>query len=165
MKPLSAKRTQRSSLRATKNLVEELGGRLVSGSGSGLEKGDGRVLGRFRIETKRPPTGKYRLTFQDWEKIRDAAVRSNEIPVFHLVLSHTEVIVLREQDYGGLGGTALLDMYATARAGHVLFPGDGTEEHMGFVVQGTPKGSTKVKTYILRVMPKNDFIKLAEESA
>ncbi len=161
MKPLSAKRTQRSSLRATKNLVTELGGKLVPGSGSGLEKGDGRVLGRFRIETKRPPTGKYRLTFKDWEKIRDAAVRAHEIPVFHLVLGNEEYIILRSQDYAGLGGTAPLAGAYSYGASTMLYRDclAPTHEHRGVRLDG-PK-----KSYWLRIMSRSDFTQLAEESA
>lgn len=160
MKKLSAKRTQRASLRATKNLVEELGGRLVPGSGSGLEKGDGRVDGRFRIETKRPPTRKYRLTYKEWMKVRDAALRANEVPIFHIMLGAVELIVLREADYEGFGGT---------EEGYDLSNGSTsflfTEQSLAAVPYG---GHLNVwigdgKTFFeLRAMYRSDFIKLAE---
>lgn len=98
----TAKQTVRASLRATKKFVSQLGGRPTAASGAGLEKADGRVPGRFRIETKCPPTGKYRFTFVEWEKLRNAAISANEIAVFHLKLAGAEVAILRLEDYRGL---------------------------------------------------------------
>lgn len=104
MKPKSAKRTVRASAKATRKFLAPLGGRTTPASGAWLEKGDGRVHGRFRVETKCPPTGKYRITFLDWNKIWTVAVKANEIAVFHLSLAGQEIVILREVDYRGLGG-------------------------------------------------------------
>lgn len=160
----SAKRTVRASLRATKKFVEKLGGRSTPASGAGLEKGDGRVPGRFRIETKCPPTGTYRITFEDWVKLRDAAVRANEIPVFHLKLgSQHEVVVLREEDYRGLGGTCKTEVHLGSQVGHSI----DIHTWIGFRViwrhvnLAVHRGT---KVYELRCMPHTDFIELAEAS-
>lgn len=100
----SAKRVVRGSAKAAKKFIEPLGGKLTPASGAWLEKGDARVRGFFRVETKCPPTAKYRFTLKEWAKVRDAAIRANEIPVFHVVLAHEVVVVLAEKDYSGLGG-------------------------------------------------------------
>lgn len=163
MKKKSAKRTVRASLRATKKFVEKLGGRSTPASGSGLEKGDGRVPGRFRIETKCPPTGSYRITFDDWEKIRDAAVRSNEIPVLHLKLRGQEIVVLREDDYVGLGGVRKTEVHLGTQIGHTI----DVHTWIGFRVIWRHVNLAVIrggKVRELRCMPHTDFIELAEES-
>lgn len=106
----TAKQTVRGSLRATKKFVSQLGGRPTAASGAGLEKADGRVPGKFRIETKCPPTGKYRFTYVEWAKLRAAAISANEIAVFHLKLHGIEVVVLRMEDYNGLWPNSLATM-------------------------------------------------------
>jgi hypothetical protein len=106
----TAKQTVRGSLRATKKFVSQLGGRPTAASGSGLEKADGRVPGRFRIETKCPPTGKYRFMYVEWEKLRNAAISANEIAVFHMKLHGAEFVVLRMEDYIGLWPNSLATM-------------------------------------------------------
>jgi len=166
VKKQSAKRTVRDSSKASAALVARLGGRLTAASGAGLEKGDARVQGRFRIETKRPPTGHYRLTFQDWEKIRDAALRANEIPVFHLMLGHEEIIALREEDYIGLGGKET----NIGNLGRAPCLGQEMDAHVwiGLLVvyrHAQLKLNKGTKTYTLRLMPAVDFIQLATESA
>lgn len=164
MKKKSAKRTVRASLRATKKFVEKLGGRSVPASGAGLEKGDGRVHGRFRIETKCPPTGSYRLTFEDWEKVRDAAVRANEVPVFHIKLGPMhEIVFLHEKDYRGLGGDRHTEAHLGSQIGHTI----DVHTWIGFRViwrhinLAVHRGK---KVYELRCIPHTDFIELAERA-
>jgi hypothetical protein len=145
--------------------VTELGGRLVPASGSGLEKGDGRVDGRFRIETKRPPTRQYRLTYKDWEKIRDAAVMSLEIPVFHLVLGDTEFIILRDADYVGLDGRTPGPEFYTPTGMSFRFTEDSLQEvtssgeHLLLWLRD-PKKPTR--SFLLRAMYRSDFVALTE---
>lgn len=100
----TAKQIVRASDRAAKDFVSELGGRKTAASGSGLEKGDGRVPGRFRTETKCPPTGRYRMTLKEWGKIWNAAVSGGETALMHLKLHDVELVVLRVQDFVGFGG-------------------------------------------------------------
>lgn len=106
----SAKRTVRASDRAAIGFVSELGGQKTRASGSGLEKGDGRVRGKFRTETKCPPTGKYRLVFREWEKIWLAAISGGEVALMHLKLHDVELVVMRRQDFTGFNGH--VDPYA-----------------------------------------------------
>ncbi len=144
---------------------------MVPLSGSGLEKGDGRLAGRFRIETKRPPTGSYRLTGADWAKIRDAALRSNEVPVFHLKLGPHSIIILREEDYLGFGGAVhgaeVCDL-GRAQSGYTIDEPtwEGVRlvfQHARFpVLSGGPEEPQGVRTYTLRVMPESDFLVLVE---
>jgi len=103
MKKLTAKQTVRRSLRATKKFMSKLGGRPTAASGAWLEKGDGRVPGKFRVETKCPPTAKYRFTWAEWKKLWNAAVQDHEIAVFHLKLDSVELVVLRTVDRLALG--------------------------------------------------------------
>jgi hypothetical protein len=167
----SGKRTVRSSAKATRDLVQKLGGRMVPLSGSGLEKGDGRVPGRFRIETKRPPTEKYRLTCADWAKIRDAALRSNEVPVFHMKLGPHDIIVLREEDYFGLGGTVhgpQLVGNLGVQAGHTFSAQSWGEwrtrwKHLRCIVE--MEQASGLTSYTLRAMPESDFLALAERGS
>lgn len=117
----TAKQTVRRSDRAAKDFVSELGGRKTRASGSGLEKGDGRVRGRFRTETKCPPTERFRLTYGEWEKIWTAAASGGEVPLLHLKLREVELVVLRQQDYTGFGGRISLGAWNLGmQKGHTL---------------------------------------------
>jgi hypothetical protein len=100
----TAKQTVRASDRAARDFVSGLGGRATRASGAGLEKGDGRVRGKFRTETKCPPTGRYRITYREWEKIWNAAVSGGEVALMHLKLFDIELVILRQQDFIGFGG-------------------------------------------------------------
>lgn len=117
----TAKQTVRRSDEAADNFVRALGGRKTRASGSGLEKGDGRVPGRFRTETKRPPTGRYRITMPEWNKVYLAAISGGEVALMHLVLDDVELIVLRLQDFTGLGGKHSWDEHDLGmQKGHTL---------------------------------------------
>lgn len=94
----TAKQVVRRSDAAAAAFAHAYGGRRTRASGSGLEKGDARVPGLFRIETKRPPTGKYRVVMKEWHKVHDAAIHGGEVALLHLVFS-TEYIVMRMADY------------------------------------------------------------------
>lgn len=165
----SAKKTVRRSLKASKSFVEKLGGRTVPASGAWLEKGDARVPGRFRIETKCPPTGKYRITYADWLKIQDAARRANEVPVFHLKLGLYNIVMLREQDYLGLGGNLTDKKSVGDLDDDVPVLGHSIDIHtwIGLCTLWKhtrlrlTKGDRSVQ---LRMMPAPDFIELAEQA-
>lgn len=99
---MSAKSDRRKISRHERRLSESLGGRKTFASGSGPDKGDGRVRQKYvvadgqltttvrfplRIESKVTSKDQYRLTGVDWEKIRRAATRAGEHPLFHIQLS------------------------------------------------------------------------------
>jgi hypothetical protein len=90
---------KRASSKSEKAVAERLGGRRTPGSGTGLEKADGRVRGKFRIENKITAKSFYRLTFEDWLKLWTAASSAGELPVFHVkmasrILGTTEIVVI-----------------------------------------------------------------------
>lgn len=165
-KPKSAKRIVRASLRATGSLVEKIGGRLTPASGAGLVKGDGRVQGRFRIETKCPPTQKYRITVDDFTKIWLAATQAGEVAVFHIKLGKHEIIFLRDVDYRGLGGTETnIGDLEWGQKGHRLNVHIWVglrmlHDHWRFPVQGRVSGTQR--EFLLRAMPYQDFVELAD---
>lgn len=160
------KRVVRASARAAAEVATKLGGRSTAASGAWLEKGDARVPGRFRIETKCPPTRSYRLTFSDWEKIREAALQANEVPVFHLKLGPDEIAVLREQDYYGFGGDVRspdVVVLGPPQAGHTL-----TDQSWARIIAYWRHASAVVtngeKQYQLRFLPLAEFVELVKET-
>ncbi len=90
---------KRASSKSERAVAARLGGRVTPGSGTGLEKADGRVRGEFRIENKITAKDSYRLTHGDWLKLWTAASAAGELPVFHIkmkssILGHTEIVVI-----------------------------------------------------------------------
>ena len=104
MRKKSAKQVVRTSKRASARVVANTGGRLTAASGAWLEKGDARIEGIFRIETKCPPTLSHRITVAEWKKIETAALRDHEDPVFHLRLGPHDIIFVPERAYIAYGG-------------------------------------------------------------
>lgn len=163
----TAKQTVRASDRAAKDFVSELGGRATRASGSGLEKGDGRVRGKFRIETKCPPTGRYRITFREWDKIWKAAMSGGETALMHLKLHDVELVVMRQQDFKGYGGTAadLLKAYDLGiQQGHSLSKALWMRAivwapHMVF---GLTDGFDSIERHFV-ALDRTNFIKLLED--
>lgn len=118
-----------------RRVAVELGGRKTFASGSGDEKGDGRVPQRFtqtaagprtvvrtpmRIENKLTSKPHYTLSHHDWFKLYDAAVRSGESPVFHIRMTlpgvgQVEVVVLSGSWACELGILAHLPLPTTAK--------------------------------------------------
>lgn len=159
MKKKSAKQTVRGSLRATRDLVSQIGGKLTPASGAWLEKGDGRVPGMFRIETKCPPTGKYRLYRKDWDILWRAAVRGHEVPVFHIKLSPgVELAILRDTDYRGMEGPSVAVGMLEATENSWAIDAD---TWAGYVSKSQTHWYLPFSKLLLRVMPLHDFIKLA----
>lgn len=100
----SAKQLKRRSTRSEKAVAERLGGRRTFNSGAGLDKADGRVMGKYRIENKITTRSSYTLTHTDWMMLQTAAWESCEMPIFHIqmksaLIGTTEVVVLRAGDY------------------------------------------------------------------
>jgi len=63
-----------------KDLSKRLGGRPITGSGSGIRKGDVRVSGIARIEAKTTLNASFRVTLEMVEKISNAAINNDEMP-------------------------------------------------------------------------------------
>ncbi len=163
----TAKRVVRASDRAAKDFVSELGGRKTKASGSGLEKGDGRVWGQFRTETKCPPTGRYRITLDEWEKILHAANSGAEVPLMHLKLHDIELVVLRQQDFKGFGGVIYLQAWNLGlQKGHTISRELWMEKvprtpHILLSLLGRT-ASDPIKNLI--VLSRTEFVKLVEAS-
>lgn len=108
MRKISQKKLKRASSNAEHDFATALGGRRTWNSGSGPTKGDGRVPGKYRIETKCPPTAQYRLNIADWALIKRIADEALEVPLFHLKLGDLEIVILREKDHDAIAGKAVL---------------------------------------------------------
>jgi hypothetical protein len=78
----SAKKQKREATNEERLLARRLGGRRTFNSGAGDEKGDGRVMGRFRIESKYTNSPSYRLTGKEFYKLWYEATMAGEEPVF-----------------------------------------------------------------------------------
>lgn len=80
----SPKRARRAATRQELATAEELGGQRQTGSGArrGV-KGDGRVVGRYRIENKYTTAKSFALRLADLRKIRSECVGYEE-PVFEV---------------------------------------------------------------------------------
>ena len=71
----------RRSKKQEKSLAKNLGGEPIPGSGSGAQKGDVRVKGFVRIEAKTTKHKSFSVTRDMVDKIENAALPNNEIPV------------------------------------------------------------------------------------
>jgi len=109
MKKPSQKKLKRASARAEHDFATALGGRRTWNSGAGTTKGDGRVPGKYRIETKCPPTAQYRLSITEWATFKRIADEALEVPIYHLKLDDLEVVILREKDYDAIAGRAVIE--------------------------------------------------------
>ena len=67
-----------------KVLAKRLGAKRVSGSGSGTEKGDVRKRGIVRVECKNTVHSSFSITFNMLDKIENAALMSDELPVIQI---------------------------------------------------------------------------------
>jgi hypothetical protein len=113
---MTAKSDRRKISRHEQRIAQQLGGRKTFASGSGDEKGDGRVKQKFtrtgggltstvpfplRIESKLTSKTSYTLSFRDWEKLHSAAIKFGEHPIFHVQITvpgvgGVEIAVLTE---------------------------------------------------------------------
>lgn len=100
------KHGRRKIARTERRVAVELGGRKTFASGSGDEKGDGRVPQQFtktaggivplrkyplRIENKTTANHSYTLHADTWFTLKRAAVRAGEFPLMHLTLCDTGI--------------------------------------------------------------------------
>lgn len=88
--------------------AEALGGRRVTLSGAGQEKGDGRVRGLYRIENKWTEAAHYSLHVRDFGKLCRTALAANEEPLFVVKVSASDLlplkfVVIRDAFARGLG--------------------------------------------------------------
>ena len=71
----------RRSKQQERSLAKRSGGSLVSGSGSGLDKGDvKKYSGVFRVEAKTTGKDSFRVTKEMIQKIEEAALPNGELP-------------------------------------------------------------------------------------
>ena len=73
--------SHRRSEKQEKELAKRSGGQRVPGSGSGYQKGDVRVKGVVRIEAKTTKNDSFRVTRTMVNKITEAGMLHNELPV------------------------------------------------------------------------------------
>lgn len=89
-----------------------VGTRPTAASGALNEDGDGRVLGKWRMEAKSTEKEVYTITQAVWEKLVLGALKSGEEPVLHIQTSAGSSVVLRadfaEGFLGDLGSGDLL---------------------------------------------------------
>ena len=78
----------RRSRKQESELAGRLGGRLTAASGSKVEKGDVRVRGIMRIEAKTTKHKSFSVTIDMVEKIEEAALPCNEIPIIAIEFNH-----------------------------------------------------------------------------
>jgi hypothetical protein len=98
------KHGRRKISRMERRVATELGGRKTFASGSGDEKGDGRVPQRFtktvggivpllkyplRIENKTTAGNAYALTTDTWFTLKRTALAAGEYPILHIMLLDT----------------------------------------------------------------------------
>lgn len=129
------KKVKRTATEAERKFISELGGSRTFNSGTGLEKGDGRVMNTyqvvdgalaeastgFRVENKTTVHEYYRLTAQSWADLRRAAISAGEEPVFHIQLrvgsaDRTDLVVITANFFGVLFGLEPREDYATTNA-------------------------------------------------
>lgn len=78
----STKSRKRDSRREEAKTAGRLDGRLTFNSGTGSEKGDGRVFGKYRIENKITDSESYRLEGEEFDYLWRQAVGAGEKPIF-----------------------------------------------------------------------------------
>ncbi len=101
------KKRKRASAKSERDVATRLGGHRVTASGAGLEKGDGRVRGKFRIENKITSKPFFALKFQDWAMIHRYALGAGEEPLFHIkmgssIVGALEVLIIRKSYFKNL---------------------------------------------------------------
>lgn len=157
---------KRASSKSEKAVAERLGGRRTPGSGTGLEKADGRVRGEFRIENKITSKDFYRLTFEDWVKLWSAASSAGELPVFHVkarsrVVGTTEIVVIPQE---AAPYSSMRHYHHRATKGFALHtwrferPGVQDDFRLAGRYQDTPK------EFHLIALEYGDFLKFVEET-
>lgn len=103
--PMSEGRRRAKSVKKQEQRVaRDHGGSRVPFSGAGLDKGDGRVRGKYRIENKQTAGKGYRLSVDTWDKLRVAALSAGEMPVLQVTLTDKlgrplDLVVLGYHDY------------------------------------------------------------------
>lgn len=82
-----ARTIRKATTKQERASASRLGGRRTPGSGMLDEKGDGRVLGRFRIENKLSTHDRFRMTSDIWATLRHVALNAGERPVVQVRLT------------------------------------------------------------------------------
>lgn len=90
----SRQRIKRASMQQEEETARALGGHRQTGSGARPGyKGDGRVMGRFRIENKFTTAKEFRLKLAELRKIR-AECSGQEVPVFDVQFKDKDTLKL-----------------------------------------------------------------------
>ena len=93
----SKQRVRRSVTNQESSTAEALGGRRQAGSGSrDGHKGDGRVIGKYRIESKMTTMASTRVQLKDLQKIR-AECRGLEVPVFEIEFREKQTLRVKDK--------------------------------------------------------------------
>jgi len=105
--PLTQKQRRRRVAKNERRTNQMMGGRNTFNSGAGDEKGDGRVVGEWRMENKDTDSLGYRITVDTWDKLATPAVQAGERPVLHLKLTRRNgrplrLVILSENDFFAL---------------------------------------------------------------
>jgi hypothetical protein len=79
-----------------------VGARETLMSGAVNEDGDGRVFHRWRVESKRTRSDKYRLTHHVWEKLCTGAADAGEEPILHLEVASLFFVLVRDEWLSGI---------------------------------------------------------------
>jgi translation elongation factor EF-Tu-like GTPase len=64
-----------------REIAARVGGKVTSGSGNKMEKGDVRLRGVVRIEAKTTKNASFSVTLEMIEKIENAALSADELPI------------------------------------------------------------------------------------
>ena len=108
----SASRLRQSATRQERRTAEALGGHRQTGSGSKHGyKGDGRVEGKYRIESKFTQADSFRVSLSDLSKIRSEC-SNTEVPIFEV--EFREKGTLRTKDKWALIPWATLEKLVNA---------------------------------------------------
>jgi len=93
----SKQRVRRSVTKQEITTAESLGGRRQSGSGAkDGHKGDGRVVGKYRIENKMTTAASARVQLKDLQKIR-AECQGLEVPVFEIEFREKQTLRTKDK--------------------------------------------------------------------
>ena len=76
--------SHRVAVAQERQAARRLGGRVTPRSGAGDEKGDVRLPGVARIECKCTKHASFSVTLDMWDKIEQAALMADELPVMEI---------------------------------------------------------------------------------
>jgi len=81
-----------------------VGARETVASGAANEDGDGRLLGKWRTESKQTKRTAYALYQTVWSKLVDGALGAGEEPLLHVQMKDEKRVAVRKEWYDAMGG-------------------------------------------------------------